>query len=748
MKKLILLLLISNFAFSQNPITVPNSKVNIGVNYNFQNLSGIYNTSLFNTNFENLTTAQMNAITTPKIGREVYNTTTNSKWYYNGIAWVDTANNWFLKGNAGTTAGTNFLGTTDDQPLVVKTNSSNTAVFVNDIGNFTPSIIVGNDANLNLYLTNPLAKSFINGTSSGYVSLNQNNQILTVRNASGAVGYRLNRAGGNFDAVAGAGSGWDMGDISWWTYTSNTVNATTTLKSARLNVTTNGSHISGTNNAVRFGFEIARSGWGASTEVMRFLGDNAGVGQAATPVSTWDITKWTSANALPATTGTAQSAGHISRLTSNGNNTTIDIGTDATQAWIKAVDKTNLATNRNLLLNPNGGNVGIGTITTPLAGFHTNSTLRFQGLGTNFANTNILSTDILGNVTTRTIASIGTAIRMPISSLNAAVITNTIDNGLWAQRWNWNTLATGTALTLGTSSMTSGNLLSLSNTNPASTGNTLLVTHNARAGQAIRVDTNITTGTGMNITNNAMTTGTALNINTTNANLNSTLGFFRVVNASTPVTPTGLFARIQPNNTAGSGLTMLNNGRVGIGTLTPNCELQLGQSASNRKIVLFEGANNDHQFYGFGINTSTLRYQVDNIGADHIWYAATSATTSNELMRIKGNGRLGIGTTNPLTTLDINGSLSLKTVRVATAGYTTLITDHTIHLVAGASGTFTIPSAITSTGRVISFANDSGTGVNTSIAYRQTSGVTTTNINGNQRVTIQSDGTEWFQINQ
>jgi len=193
---------------------------------------------------------------------------------------------------------------------------------------------------------------------------------------------------------------------------------------------------------------------------------------------------------------------------------------------------------------------------------------------------------------------------------------------------------------------------------------------------------------------------------------------------------------------------MLNSGKVGLGTLTPHGELQLGQSASNRKIVLFEGTNNDHQFYGFGINTSTLRYQVDNIGADHIWYAATSASNSNELMRIKGNGRLGIGTSTPITTLQVNGGLALKAVRVATAGYTALITDYTIHLVAGANGTITIPSAITSTGRVISFANDSGTGVNTSIAYRQTSGVTTTTINGNQRVTIQSDGTEWFQINQ
>jgi len=428
-----------------------------------------------------------------------------------------------------------------------------------------------------------------------------------------------------------------------------------------------------------------------------------------------------------------------------------------------------------------------------------------------------------------------------------------------------------------------------------------------------------------------------------NANLNSTNGFFRVANTAVPVNANGLFARIQPSSVAGSGLTMLNSGRVGLGTLTPNCELQLGQSASNRKIVLFEGTNNDHQFYGFGINASTLRYQVDNIGADHIWYAGTSATTSNELMRIKGNGRLGIGTTNPsekldvagnarisampnafgnatytnfvvnkadgtlgtisevnanfwrvggntlatagtgslgtisntdlriiqnnitfirkdnttvltggtpiqiinttsgassigtqiinnstvagnynlivqgglnsrvdfmtdgrvyfrgnsvvspvgwsgtymfagatgytnlahfkgtasndvmvlkdagnvgigttnpITTLQVNGGLALKSVRVATAGYTALITDHTIHLVAGASGTITIPSAGSSNGRIILFANDSGTGVNTSIAYRQTSGVTTNSINGNQRVTIQSDGTEWFQINQ
>ena len=85
------------------------------------------------------------------------------------------------------------------------------------------------------------------------------------------------------------------------------------------------------------------------------------------------------------------------------------------------------------------------------------------------------------------------------------------------------------------------------------------------------------------------------------------------------------------------------NGKVGIGTNSPNAPFQFSNSVTNRKIVLWENSNNDHQFYGFGINGSTLRYQTDGTGADHVFFSAASATTSNELMRIKGNGHVGIG---------------------------------------------------------------------------------------------------------
>jgi hypothetical protein len=65
--------------------------------------------------------------------------------------------------------------------------------------------------------------------------------------------------------------------------------------------------------------------------------------------------------ANPATSGSTQSSGGIARIGSFGV-ATLDIGILAAGAtWLQATNVTNLATNYNLLLNPNGGNVGIGT---------------------------------------------------------------------------------------------------------------------------------------------------------------------------------------------------------------------------------------------------------------------------------------------------------------------------------------------------------------------------------------------------
>ena len=89
------------------------------------------------------------------------------------------------------------------------------------------------------------------------------------------------------------------------------------------------------------------------------------------------------------------------------------------------------------------------------------------------------------------------------------------------------------------------------------------------------------------------------------------------------------------------------SGNVAIGTTTANAPLQFTNTVVNRKIVLLEDTNNEHQYYGFGINSNILRYQVSATSANHIFYAGTGSTTSNELMRITGTGRVGIGTNDP-----------------------------------------------------------------------------------------------------
>ena len=108
-------------------------------------------------------------------------------------------------------------------------------------------------------------------------------------------------------------------------------------------------------------------------------------------------------------------------------------------------------------------------------------------------------------------------------------------------------------------------------------------------------------------------------------------------------------------------------GNIGIGTTTPNAALQLANVAANRRIILWEGFNNDHQYYGLGINTGIFRYQIDNTGASHAFYTGTSSTTSTELMRITGTGRVGVGTAAPDEALHVVGKVFASTQVMASS---------------------------------------------------------------------------------
>ncbi len=81
---------------------------------------------------------------------------------------------------------------------------------------------------------------------------------------------------------------------------------------------------------------------------------------------------------------------------------------------------------------------------------------------------------------------------------------------------------------------------------------------------------------------------------------------------------------------------MRDNAYVGIGSANPGSLLSFGNPIVNKILTLWDGNAADPtstatNFYGFGINAGTLRYQVDTVSAQHAFYGGTSlfATIAN-----------------------------------------------------------------------------------------------------------------------
>ena len=129
----------------------------------------------------------------------------------------------------------------------------------------------------------------------------------------------------------------------------------------------------------------------------------------------------------------------------------------------------------------------------------------------------------------------------------------------------------------------------------------------------------------------------------------------KYVDDNTPSTP-ALSAVLAVGNTSGANDLFLSDG-------TNSSTLQFANDAKTRKIVLYEGADNDYQFYGFGIETSTLVYSTFSSGDDHVFVVGVNSTSRSELMRIKSDGDVIIK-----TGLHINTTSAVAGTQVAIVG--------------------------------------------------------------------------------
>ena len=145
-------------------------------------------------------------VTAPTTSLLIYNTATAGSspnnvnpgyYYWSGTVWIALLNSasnlnaWNAIGNSGTTAGTNFIGTTDNVDLVVKTNNSEKARFTSagNVGIGTASFDATNPEKLlvDVGTTTSVNAIYAKGTVNNYLQLNIQNLSSGTQSSSDLV---------------------------------------------------------------------------------------------------------------------------------------------------------------------------------------------------------------------------------------------------------------------------------------------------------------------------------------------------------------------------------------------------------------------------------------------------------------------------------------------------------------------------------------------------------------------------------
>ncbi len=234
--------------------------------------------------------------------------------------------------------------------------------------------------------------------------------------------------------------------------------------------------------------------------------------------------------------------------------------------------------------------------------------------------------------------------------------------------------------------------------------------------------------------------------------------------------------QIHNQGVSGTEFVIKDDGKVGIGSLSPQYKLDVDAmigSAGNplRLKGLLQGASTDSMLTSLNgvvrqipVSLLTTRFRNDfwakdgNGGTDPATnFAGTTdavgfaiRTDNTERMRVDETGKLGVNTTTPNSSVQINGSFATA-LTTKTGAYTATVADHIIiGNAATAAFTITLPTAIGIAGRqyIVKKTDATANAVTVATTGGQTiDGATTVTVSIQwQTKTFVSDGANWLII--
>jgi hypothetical protein len=160
-------------------------------------------------------------------------------------------------------------------------------------------------------------------------------------------------------------------------------------------------------------------------------------------------------------------------------------------------------------------------------------------------------------------------------------------------------------------------------------------------------------------------------------------------------------------NSSASKVAYFGTNTCGIsGSLIPQTTIAFPNMDTRKRLTLWDAGDTtsltDHRFNGLGKASSMMLYQVNATTDDHVFYAATSASASNELFRIKGTGAVTCpGTFNVGGVCSLGAGVSVTGSASVQYGITsgTIVTAPTIT----ATTAMTTPSITLGGGTVLTY---------------------------------------------